>query len=75
MTSEAYKEAVLQAKEHILAGDIFQMVLSQLYRRQTLADSIWNIWSMEEILNDEKQCAEHIILVDMQRNNVKKAYS
>ncbi|GAY47561.1 hypothetical protein CUMW_105360 [Citrus unshiu] len=29
----------------------------------------------KEILNDEKKCAEHIILVDMQRNNVKKVYS
>lgn len=38
MTSEAYKEAVLQAKEHILAGDIFQIVLSQRFERRTFAD-------------------------------------
>lgn len=31
MTSDAYKEAVLLAKEHILAVDIFQIVLSQRY--------------------------------------------
>ena len=38
MTTEAYKEAVLQAKEHILAGDIFQIVLSQRFERRTFAD-------------------------------------
>ncbi|XP_027922297.1 anthranilate synthase alpha subunit 1, chloroplastic-like isoform X3 [Vigna unguiculata] len=38
MTKEAYKEAVLQAKEHIKAGDIFQIVLSQRFERRTFAD-------------------------------------
>lgn len=38
MTSEEYKEAVLKAQEHILAGDIFQIVLSQRFQRKTLAD-------------------------------------
>lgn len=38
MTSEEYIKAVLQAKEHILAGDIFQIVLSQRFERRTFAD-------------------------------------
>ncbi|XP_048420628.1 anthranilate synthase alpha subunit 2, chloroplastic isoform X3 [Pyrus x bretschneideri] len=38
LTSEEYKEAVLEAKEHILAGDIFQIVLSQRFERRTFAD-------------------------------------
>ncbi|VFQ99468.1 unnamed protein product [Cuscuta campestris] len=38
MTSGEYKDAVLQAKEHILAGDIFQIVLSQRFERRTFAD-------------------------------------
>ncbi|CAI0556784.1 unnamed protein product [Linum tenue] len=38
MTNEDYKEAVLAAKEHILAGDIFQIVLSQRFERRTYAD-------------------------------------
>lgn len=38
MTSEAYKEAVVRVKEHILAGDIFQIVLSQRFERHTFAD-------------------------------------
>ncbi|CAH9073241.1 unnamed protein product [Cuscuta europaea] len=38
MTSEDYQEAVLKAKEHILAGDIFQIVLSQRFERRTFAD-------------------------------------
>lgn len=38
MTSEEFKKAVLQAKEHILAGDIFQVVLSQRFERRTFAD-------------------------------------
>ncbi|GAU37039.1 hypothetical protein TSUD_207450 [Trifolium subterraneum] len=32
------KAACLQAKEHILAGDIFQIVLSQRFERRTFAD-------------------------------------
>lgn len=38
MSSEAYKQAVMEAKEHILAGDIFQIVLSQRFERRTFAD-------------------------------------
>ncbi|KAG8651448.1 hypothetical protein MANES_07G127900v8 [Manihot esculenta] len=38
MTCEEYKGAVLKAKEHILAGDIFQIVLSQRFERRTFAD-------------------------------------
>lgn len=38
MSNEDYMKAVLQAKEHILAGDIFQIVLSQRFERRTFAD-------------------------------------
>ncbi len=36
-TQAAFERAVLQAKEHIAAGDIFQVVLSQRLSRQTEA--------------------------------------
>ncbi|KAG5598521.1 hypothetical protein H5410_029891 [Solanum commersonii] len=38
MTREEYKNAILQAKEHIASGDIHQIVLSQRFERRTFAD-------------------------------------
>ncbi|MCL7032330.1 hypothetical protein MKW94_024852, partial [Papaver nudicaule] len=38
MEPEEYKDAVVKAKEHIIAGDIFQIVLSQRFERRTFAD-------------------------------------
>ncbi|KAB2031696.1 hypothetical protein ES319_D05G322400v1 [Gossypium barbadense] len=127
--SEEFKKAVLKAKEHILAGDIFQIVLSQRFERRTFADpfEIYRalrvvnpspymaylqargsilVASSPEILtrvkknkivnrplagttrrgktqaedelaeklllSNEKECAEHIMLVDLGRNDVGK---
>eukprot|EP00262_Sarcandra_glabra_P021590 TRINITY_DN9218_c0_g1_i1.p1 TRINITY_DN9218_c0_g1~~TRINITY_DN9218_c0_g1_i1.p1 ORF type:complete len:592 (-),score=88.05 TRINITY_DN9218_c0_g1_i1:186-1961(-) len=129
MTSEAYKKAVIQAKDHILAGDIFQIVLSQRFERRTFADPFEVYRALrivnpspymtylqargcilvasspeiltrvkkrkivnrplagtvrrgktnnedemleKQLLSDEKQCAEHIMLVDLGRNDVGK---
>ncbi|KAL6203380.1 hypothetical protein ACLB2K_027080 [Fragaria x ananassa] len=129
MTSEEYEEAVLKSKEHILAGDIFQIVLSQRFERRTFADPFEIYRALRivnpspymtylqargcilvasspeiltrvknrkitnrplagtvrrgktpkedqmmenQLLNDEKQCAEHIMLVDLGRNDVGK---
>ncbi|CAI0443586.1 unnamed protein product [Linum tenue] len=129
MTSQEYKDAVLKAKEHILAGDIFQVVLSQRFERRTFADpfevyralrvvnpspylayvQVYNMTFFylssadnlyfsqnkvvnrplagtikrgktaeedevlaKQLLDDPKQCAEHIMLVDLGRNDVGK---
>ncbi|GAB2274458.1 Allatostatins [Cleaved into: Allatostatin-1 [Dionaea muscipula] len=110
MTSEAYKKAVLQAKEHILAGDIFQIVLSQRFEKRTFADPFEVYRALRvvnpspymgylqrrvtnrplggtirrgktpkedamfetQLLKDGKQRAEHIMLVDLGRNDVGK---
>jgi len=39
-TKEEFESAVLKGKEHINAGDVFQLVLSQRFQRQTSADSL-----------------------------------
>ncbi|XP_059666414.1 anthranilate synthase alpha subunit 1, chloroplastic-like [Cornus florida] len=129
MTREEYKNAVLKAKEHIQAGDIFQIVLSQRFERRTFADPFEVYRALRvvnpspymtylqargcilvasspeiltrvkkgkvvnrplagtirrgktqcedemqemQLLNDQKQCAEHIMLVDLGRNDVGK---
>ncbi|XWS65864.1 hypothetical protein CRYUN_Cryun05aG0150500 [Craigia yunnanensis] len=129
MESEEFKKAVLQAKEHILAGDIFQVVLSQRFERRTFADpfEIYRALRVvnpspymaylqargcilvasspeiltrvkknkivnrplagtarrgrtpdedeiveKQLLSNEKECAEHIMLVDLGRNDVGK---
>ncbi|XP_077236845.1 anthranilate synthase alpha subunit 2, chloroplastic-like [Tasmannia lanceolata] len=129
MTSDGYKKAVMQAKEHILAGDIFQIVLSQRFEHQTFADPFEVYRALrvvnpspymtylqargcilvasspeiltriqkrkivsqplagtirrgktqkedemleKKLLNDQKQCAEHRMLVDLGRNDVGK---
>lgn len=129
MTSEAYKDAVKKAKEHIVAGNIFQIVLSQRFERRTFADpfevyralrvvnpspymaylqargcilvgsspeiltrveknkivnrplagtarrgktEVEDKMQEKQLLKDEKQCAEHIMLVDLGRNDVGK---
>ncbi|GMH07368.1 hypothetical protein Nepgr_009208 [Nepenthes gracilis] len=129
MTSDEYKKAVLRAKEHILAGDIFQIVLSQRFEKRTCADPfevyralrivnpspymaylhargcilvasspeiltrvtkgkitnrplagtirrgktpIEDAMLEKQLLNDEKQRAEHIMLADLARNDVGK---
>lgn len=129
MTSEAYKKAVLQGKEHILAGNIFQIVLSQRFEKRTYADPFEVYRALRivnpspymgylqargcilvasspeiltrvkagkvtnrplagtirrgktptedsvletQLLNDQKQRAEHIMLVDLGRNDVGK---
>lgn len=38
MSTEEYKHAVLEVQEHIQAGDVFQVVLSQRFERRTFAD-------------------------------------
>ncbi|RLN16507.1 anthranilate synthase alpha subunit 2, chloroplastic [Panicum miliaceum] len=129
MTSDQYKNAVMQAKEHIMAGDIFQIVLSQRFERRTYANPFEVYRALrivnpspymayvqargcvlvasspeiltrvskgkiinrplagtvrrgktekedqmqeQQLLSDEKQCAEHIMLVDLGRNDVGK---
>ncbi|MGE0490614.1 MAG: anthranilate synthase component I [Vulcanimicrobiota bacterium] len=49
-TEADYMQAVEQAKEYIRAGDIFQLVLSQRYRRATWTDAV-SIYRALRILN------------------------
>ncbi|KAI3994935.1 hypothetical protein MKX01_027129 [Papaver californicum] len=99
MKPEEYKDAIIKAKEHIVAGDIFQIVLSQRFERQTFADPFEVYRALrvrknisrplagtirrgktetedkmleKELLADEKECAEHIMLVDLARNDIGK---
>eukprot|EP00878_Enallax_costatus_P014962 GHUV01015666.1.p1 GENE.GHUV01015666.1~~GHUV01015666.1.p1 ORF type:complete len:481 (+),score=153.14 GHUV01015666.1:575-2017(+) len=130
VTKQQFIDAVLAAKEYILSGDIFQLVLSQRYERRTFADpfevyralrvvnpSPYMVYMQargciivssspeilcrvdnerivtnrplagtrrrgvtpeadealeKELLADEKECAEHVMLVDLGRNDVGK---
>lgn len=127
LTREQFCQAVRKAKEYICAGDIFQVVLSQRFRRRIAssplrlyralrcinpspymvlmqfpefalvgsspevmtqvkhgaamvrpiagtrprgADAAEDIRNAEELLADEKEMAEHIMLVDLGRNDI-----
>ncbi|CAI5522082.1 unnamed protein product [Closterium sp. Naga37s-1] len=129
MTREQFEAAVLSSKENILAGDIFQIVLSQRFERRTFADPFEVYRALrivnpspylaylqargsilvasspeilcrisgstvvnrplagtrrrgqtaeedlaleEDLLADEKEVAEHVMLVDLGRNDVGK---
>jgi len=122
-----FESAVLKAKEHIVDGDVFQLVLSQRFERQTsvepttlyralrtinpspymfhlkindfdiigaspellvkVEDGIVEIRPIagtrhrggteaedqvlaDDLINDEKECAEHLMLLDLGRNDV-----
>lgn len=130
MTEAEFLEAVLKGKEHIKAGDAFQLVLSQRFERHTFANpfeiyralrvvnpSPYMVYMQcrscvlvssspeiltrvgkdrivtnrplagtrrrgrtdeedlaleKELLADAKECAEHVMLVDLGRNDVGK---
>jgi anthranilate synthase component 1 len=124
---KAFEDMVLKAKEYICNGDIIQVVLSQRFKAEVLADGIdlyralrvinpspymffldfcdYNLigsspeilvrlenneievrpiagtrkrgktleedkFLEEELLNDKKECAEHVMLVDLGRNDI-----
>lgn len=130
MTKEEFLSAVDATKEHIQAGDVFQLVLSQRFERRTFADPFEIYRSLrvvnpspymaylqargaivvssspeilcrvgedrvvtnrplagtrrrgetpeadkaleKDLLADQKECAEHVMLVDLGRNDVGK---
>ena len=124
---ETFKLAVLKAKEHIIEGDVFQLVLSQQFERETKVKPVTLYRSLrsinpspymfhlkindfdiigaspellvkvedgtveirpiagtrhrgkskaedqalaEDLINNEKECAEHLMLLDLGRNDV-----
>lgn len=129
-TEEGFLDAIQATKEHILSGDVFQLVLSQRFERKTFADPFEvyralrvvnpspymaylqtqgsilvssspeilckveengkvtnrplagtrrrgatpeeDVAFEEDLLQDEKELAEHVMLVDLGRNDVGK---
>ncbi len=124
---EAFESAVLKAKKHIIEGDVFQLVLSQKFERETKVKPVTLYRSLrtinpspymfhlkiedfdiigaspellvkvedgtveirpiagtrhrgksevedkalaEDLINNEKECAEHLMLLDLGRNDV-----
>jgi anthranilate synthase component 1 len=83
-TKAQYLAAVRKAKRYIRAGDIFQVVPSQRFSARSAADP-FEIYralrvvnpspylyylKLDELLADPKERAEHIMLVDLGRNDL-----
>src|ERR1700722_12102749 len=107
-TGAAYGEVVERAREHVFAGDVFQVVPSQQFRRPSNVNPLTlyrvlralnpspymsvhdglvsyrpiagtrargtseaeDLALEHELLHDEKEIAEHVMLVDLGRNDV-----
>ena len=55
MSREQYVAAVGAVKEHILAGDAFQVVLSHRFKRRTFADP-FEVYRRATCLIFDEQC-------------------
>jgi anthranilate synthase component 1 len=75
-TQEEFENAVLRCVDYIEAGDIFQVVIDQVTvrplagtRRRGRTEAEDRALE-EELLSDPKERAEHVMLVDLGRNDV-----
>ena len=51
MTDGLYSDAVLAAKEHVLAGDVFQVVLSQRFDLDELGADPFDVYRVLRLVN------------------------
>jgi len=65
-----YQRSVESAKEYIRAGDIFQVVLSQRFDIDLDAEPEHDRKLAAELRENPKEVAEHVMLVDLARNDV-----
>lgn len=73
MTREEYKSTVAQAKEHISAGDIFQIVLSQRFERRTFADP-FEVYRALRVVNPSPYMTYLQVWSSAELSNVSQCY-
>ena len=77
-SDDDFKEYVSKAKLHCKRGDVFQLVLSRQFQQEFKGDE-FNVYralrsiKLGKLLSeDEKETAEHVMLVDLARNDLSK---
>ena len=72
ISDEEHKANVRKGIAHCMRGDVFQIVLSRRFVQPYAGDTVKDRELAEALLADPKENAEHVMLVDLARNDLSR---